>query len=382
MGNWLPAKKKTMKIGLAILITIHGIIHLFGYLKAFGISEFNALTHPISKTFGLFWLLTFVLFAITMVLRLYSFDYWWVIGIVAVITSQILILNYWSDAKFGTIANVIILVATIIAYANLQFKNKVGEERRQLYENAQSKEGKTITEETILPLPSAAQKWLIYSGVIGKKPISNVHLEQELQLKMKEDQKEWQVAKADQYFTIQPPAFNWKINMPMNPVINVVGRDKFENGSGEMSIKMFALIPIVNAQNNKKINEASLQRYLAEIVWFPTAALSPYIHWEAISKQSAKATMSFQGTEGSGVFHFDSNGEFVKFTAMRFRDAGDKKPKLWTVNAIKVEERNGIKIPVECEATWKLENQDWTWLKLKITDIEYNVKEMPVANKS
>ena len=57
----LATSKKTMRIALIILIGIHGIIHLFGFLKAFGISEFNAITQPISKTFGLVWLLTFIL---------------------------------------------------------------------------------------------------------------------------------------------------------------------------------------------------------------------------------------------------------------------------------------------------------------------------------
>lgn len=113
-----------MKIVLAILITIHGIIHLFGFLKAFGIVEFNAIAHPISRTFGLIWLLTFVLFAITTVLMLYYFEYWWTVGMLAAIISQFLIFNYWSDAKFGTIANVIILGATIIACSTVQFKLK------------------------------------------------------------------------------------------------------------------------------------------------------------------------------------------------------------------------------------------------------------------
>ncbi len=91
-----------MRIALTILIGIHGIIHLFGFLKAFGISEFNAISQPISKTYGIFWFLTFLLFAITIILKLIHSDYWWLSGFLAVIISQVLIFNYWSDAKFGT----------------------------------------------------------------------------------------------------------------------------------------------------------------------------------------------------------------------------------------------------------------------------------------
>jgi hypothetical protein len=368
-----------MRIALTILIGIHGIIHLFGFLKAFGISEFNAISQPISKTYGIFWILTFLLFAITVILILVHSDYWWLSGFMALIISQALIFNYWSDAKFGTIANGIILLVTIIGYSSFSFKNKIKEERITLFESSQPISQKIVDKEGLSDLPPIIQKWLTNSGVIGSQLISNVYLVQELQLKMKPEQTGWNNGTAEQYFTIQPPAFNWNINTEMNPVLSVAGRDKFEKGKGEMIIKLFSLIPVAEAKNDKKVNQATLQRYLAEIVWFPSAALSQYIKWENIDDYSARATMEYKGTKGSGEFHFDKDGNFEKFVAMRYQDSKAMKPTEWTVIATKSEERNGIKIPVECEASWELENGKWTWLKLKITDIQYNVKEMPVA---
>ncbi|MEQ8908942.1 MAG: hypothetical protein RIC95_07105 [Vicingaceae bacterium] len=370
-----------MRIALIILIGIHGIIHLFGFFKAFGISEFNAISQPISKTYGIFWFLTFLLFAITIIVILVHSDYWWLSGFLAVIISQVLIFNYWSDAKFGTLANLIILVPLIIAYSSFSFKNKIAEERNKLFENSEIVSEKVITKETISGLPSIVQRWLINSGTVGKSPVSNVHVVQELKLKMKPEQPEWNNGIAEQYFTVQPPAFNWNINTEMNSILTVVGRDKFEDGKGEMTIKLLSLIPVANAKNHEKVNQATLQRYLAETAWFPSTSLSPYIRWEHLSENSAKATMEFKGAKGSGVFHFDEKGIFKKFVAMRYQDSNAEDPTEWTVIATRTEERNGIKIPIECEASWKLESDKWTWLKLKITDIQYNVKEMPVANK-
>ncbi|WP_281847193.1 DUF6920 family protein [Olleya namhaensis] len=366
-----------MRIALIILIGIHGIIHLFGFLKAFSISEFTAISQPISKTFGLVWLLTFLLFALAIVLIIFQSNYWWLIGFLAVIASQILILTYWSDAKFGTIANLIILVSAIIAYSNFSFKNKIAEERKKLFENSQFVSEKVITKETISELPSIVQKWLINSKTIGKSPISNVHLTQELQLKLSPEQENWNNGKAEQYFTINPPAFNWNIDTKMNSIFNVVGRDKFESGNGEMTIKLLSLISVANAKNSDKVDQATLQRYLAEIVWFPSASLSPYIKWESLDEYSAKATMEYNGAKGTGEFHFDEKGNFQKFVAMRFQDSNAVEPIEWTVIAKQTEERNGIKIPVECEASWELESGKWTWLKLKITEIKYNIGKMP-----
>lgn len=230
-----------------------------------------------------------------------------------------------------------------------------------------------VTKQMIFDLPTIVQKWLLNSGAIGKETVHNVYLAQDLQMLMKPEQKEWSNAKAKQYFTSEPPAFNWSVKLKMNSLVDLVGRDKFENGQGEMTIKMFSLFSIVNAKNDKKINQATLQRYLAEIVWFPSASLSSYITWDAIDDYSAKATMDFNETKGSGVFYFDKNGNFKKFVAMRYKDANDTEPTEWTVTATKTEQRNGIKIPVELSVDWKLNNENWTWLQLKIIDIRYNL---------
>lgn len=367
-----------MRIALIVMIAIHGIIHVFGFLKAFGLSEFNAITQPISKVYGIFWLLSFLLFAATVIFLIFQIDYWWISSFLAVIISQLLIFNYWSDAKFGTIANIIILAATIIGFSTFNFKQKVKEERVRMFEKSTLGNEEIVTEKAIVDLPAVVQKWLTHSGIVGKESVSNVHLVQELQLKLKPEQTSWNSGVAEQYFTTQPPAFHWNIDTEMNAVLRVVGRDKFEDGKGEMLIKLLSVIPVADAKNNQKVHQATLQRYLAEIVWFPSASLSPYIKWESIDDNTARATLEYKGSQGSGEFHFDKDGNFKKFVAFRYKDADAVTPSKWTVIATRTEERNGIKIPVECEASWELEHENWTWLKLKITDIQYNVNKMPV----
>lgn len=369
-----------MRIALLILIGIHGIIHLFGFLKAFELAKFDAISQPISRAIGLVWLLVFLLFTVTFFLFLFHANYWWLCGFLAVISSQALILCYWSDAKYGTVANLIILGAVIIAYSNFNFKKKIAAERELMFEKAAPGGENVITKATLSNLPIPVQNWLMNVGIIDKRPISNVRLIQELQLKLKPEQEDWNKGTAEQYFTVNPPAFNWDITTRMNSVLGVVGRDKFENGTGEMNIKLLSLVSVADAKNGTKVDQATLQRYLAEIVWFPSAALSPYIKWEKLGKYSAKATMEYKGAKGSGEFHFDEDGNFKKFVAMRYQDSNAAEPTEWTVIATQIEERNGIKIPVECEASWKLASGEWTWLRLKVEDIQYNVKQMPVAN--
>ena len=143
-----------------------------------------------------------------------------------------------------------------------------------------------------------------------------------------------------------------------------------------MLIKILSLVPVVNIKDNEKINTAALQRYLGEIAWFPTEALSPNIAWEKIDEFSARATMTYKGTTGSGTFYFDESGNFEKFTAMRYMGGEeDSQLKEWTIVAKESTVMNGINIPVNMTATWKLDNGDWTWLRLELTDISYNIEK-------
>jgi len=231
---------------------------------------------------------------------------------------------------------------------------------------------KTVLEEDIRKLPAPVQNWLKASGTIGKPEIKSVFVKQSAQMKMKPGQKKWYQAEAIQYVTTGEPAFIWTVKMKMLPFIKIKGRDKFVDGKGEMLIKLNGLINVVN-EKGEKMNEGTLQRYLGELVWYPSAALSPYIRWEAIDEHSAKATMSYKGTTGSGIFFFNEKGDFVKFSTMRYMG---NKPGLkryeWIITVNEYAEYDGIKVPAKMEATWKLDEGDWTWLRLDIVDIEYN----------
>jgi len=48
-------------------------------------------------------------------------EWWWMVALPAIILSQTIDLLYWQDAKFGTSANLIILIFTILASGSWNF---------------------------------------------------------------------------------------------------------------------------------------------------------------------------------------------------------------------------------------------------------------------
>lgn len=361
------------KIIFIILISVHGLIHLMGFVRAFNFLEIKELTQQISKPLGIIWFFAFLLFLGALIQYVMRNEYWWLTAIIGILISQILIFSFWQYAKFGTILNIIILLVSIVALAEFVFDRSTNREIDELFSDITIKEHSTISIEMISHLPLPVQKWITSSGLIGKEKIGSVRLQQKALMKMKPEQENWTKAYAEQYFTVDRPAFIWKVNMQMMPFLSISGRDKLLEGKGEMLIKFLSVFPVVNSGDNKKINSATIQRYLGEMVWFPSAAFCKYVTWEIIDDCTAKASITHKGTTGSGVFYFDERGNLIKFSALRFMgDEADSTLKEWIITVRENKIINGIKIPKKLEVTWRLEGGDWTWLKLELTDIEYN----------
>lgn len=362
-----------MKWFLFVIIIIHAVIHLLGFLKAFQLAEINQLTQNISKLMGILWFAALLLLVVSAALFIFNNDYWWMTAFGGVVLSQILIILFWSDAKFGTIPNIIILLTAIVAFANWSFNRDVKNDIEEMLASCSLDKKEILTENKISHLPLIVQKWLRNSGAVGKEMISTVRLKQNGHMKMKREQEKWYSSEAEQYFSVENPAFIWKVKVDMMPMVFFTGRDKFLDGKGSMLIKVLSLINVVKSSDDEKINQGTLQRYLGEIVWFPTAAVSPHIKWENVDSLKAKATMNYKGTDGSALFYFNENGDFVKFSAMRYMGSGDKAVlKEWIITANEYQVFSRIKIPTKMEATWKLDTVDFTWYKLEVYDVEYN----------
>jgi hypothetical protein len=94
-----------MVMGFAILLIVHGLIHLLGTAKAFGWAELPQLAQPISAFLGLLWLLSALLVLVAAVGLFIWPRTWWAIGAAALVLSMVVIASSWTDAKFGALAN-------------------------------------------------------------------------------------------------------------------------------------------------------------------------------------------------------------------------------------------------------------------------------------
>jgi hypothetical protein len=232
--------------------------------------------------------------------------------------------------------------------------------------------GRKITEKDLDGLPVPVKKYLRYTRIIGKEKARTVRLKQRGYFRTKEAQR-WMPLKAEEYFTVDPPGFLWYGKIKVFPFVSVAAIDKFYKGEGSLEVKMMSLFKVADAKG-REYDQAELVRYLSEMIWFPSAFLSEYIHWEPVNSESVKATIRVNGLSASAVLHFNPKGQITNFVAERYMDVGGGLIlKKWFTPLHEYAEINGIMVPVKGEGVWKLSTGDFSYVKIdEIKDLEYN----------
>jgi hypothetical protein len=220
------------------------------------------------------------------------------------------------------------------------------------------------------------KKWLHRSNVMGRQLIHTAFLRQKGEMRTSRDGN-WMAVEAEQHFTVDRPGFIWVARVEAAPFVHLAGRDRYVGGKGHMLIKLLSLYTVADARGDQ-IDQGSLVRFLSEIIWFPSAALKGYIRWEAAGPRSARAFMRFGGIEGTGLFSFTEDGDMASFEAMRYydRDGGATLEK-WLIRVLPdgYREFDGIRVPAKATVTWRLQDGDFTWFRLEVTELRFNSVE-------
>jgi hypothetical protein len=227
-------------------------------------------------------------------------------------------------------------------------------------------------EENISKLPEPVRRYMRYTGVVGSPWVETVHLKQVGKFRQGID-RPWMSFSADEFYTINPPGFRWdaRIKMMGLPLLRVI--DKYESGKGSMAGKLAGLISIFDVQG-EELNQASMLRYINEMIWFPTAFLGDNVTWESMDNQTARVRFTDHGAEVAAIMYFDDQGRLTNFTADRYREIdGTFSLDLWSTPISTYGARAGLQLPVAGSAVWHLPEGDLSYIELEITEIVYNL---------
>lgn len=241
--------------------------------------------------------------------------------------------------------------------SNLQFKYDI----KQLFKNSENLSHKTFNFQQLESLPIVVQNYFKHVLKEGQPYISKVKLKHKGRFKTGKDKK-WSAIKGKQYFSAWKPGFIWE-----GRIAGIVSaRDKYLNDKGSLTIKLLDVFKISEGKGST-FDQGELLRWLGESVWFPTNLLpSERLTWEPVDDNSAKLIFNYNDLNIFYIVTFNEQHELVKFETRRYMDASTLKP--WFGECSNYQEVEGVKVPFNIKASWKLDDGDFNYVDFYITD--------------
>lgn len=362
-----------MKYLIPIVLILHGLIHALGFAKAYFPTRIVQLENNISKPMGWIWLLTGITFITCGILFKYS-RVWWAAGLVAILVSQLLIINAWSDARYGTILNVLLLTLCLIQlfewkYENL-FRNDVITATKDRIHSP------ILTDADITHLPYPVQKYIRLTGAIDKPRIKNFSLKFEGKIRS-DSQSAWMPCTTEQVNLIDPPTrlFFMKANMKQLPV---TGYHAYRGGTATMDIRLLSLATVQH-QAGPIMDVAETVTWLNDLCLFaPGVLIDERFQWHEIDSLTAKVTFTYKDITVGATLQFNIDGglaDFISDDRYRIVSEADQKRMRFSTPIKEYVTINGFQVPYRAQAVWHpTERDSFVYGEFLCTDIQYNVQ--------
>jgi hypothetical protein len=332
-----------VRVLLVVLVAVHGLIHLMGPAKAFGWAELPDLRLPLSRTAGVLWLLTALLFLLTAVWILATpgfpaREWWWIAALPAIGLSQVLIVRSWSDAKFGTPANAVILVPALVAALGA-----LPSGYRAMYRDLTAvhagapADARLVAEADLTPLPPSVQRYLRFMDVVGKPRVRDFRVRFSGGLRQRPGDA-WMPTVAEQRSAFHP---NRRVFLARSTTYGVPfeALHVFDGPAASFQVKIASLIRIVDARG-PEMNRSETVTMFNDMWLLAPASL-------------VDADIAYSEVDGR--------------TYERRR---------WTTPITRYAVVDGVKVPVEADACWALDEPaggEFAYARFTITSIAYNL---------
>lgn len=255
---------------------------------------------------------------------------------------------------------------------NALWKKETGRMIAEMESGSAPPAAKTFSEEKIADLPLPVWRYFKFALKEGQPLVRAARLRHAGEFYLND---RWIPFESEEYFSAAPAAFVWDAKMKMKPLINVRVRDSYRRGQGAMRAKILSLFTVMNAEGaNEKLASGTLQRFLAEAVWLPTALLpSENLQWSEIDDAHAGATLTDSGVTVSLEFEFGRQGEIAgTFSPARYKETDGKyKAYPWAGRFRNYQEYAGMMIPFEGEVEWQMPEGNLPYWRGKLLEAEY-----------
>lgn len=269
---------------------------------------------------------------------------------------------------------VLISIIVVAVFGAWRWQKKSNDYRAKLIASQQTITPANYNAHVLEGLPAPVRKYLRAVLQDGQAKLKSGQISTEGEFLLDADKDKWVPFAATQWFTANPPAFDWNARMPMMPGVNVYVRDAYAKGEGILHAAMFGLIDLADIRGTIDAAQGELMRYLAEATWMPTVLLpSQTLRWEAVDDNKARATLTDGAVSVSLEFRFNADGlvDLIYSPACSRAVGKELIPASWQGRFWNYQNHGGMRVPTEGEIEWLLPSGPLPYWRGKVTKIEY-----------
>jgi uncharacterized protein DUF6544 len=362
-----------MRTAFTVVLALHGLIHFMGFAKAFRLADLPQLAHPVSRGVGVAWLVAGLLMLASAAMVTLAPRWWWAIGALALVASQAVIASSWSDAKFGTLANGLLLLGVAYGFASRGPLSLRAEFARDLTFAAPAP-ASLLTEEDLAPLPEPVKRYVRRSGVVGQPRVRDFRATWTGRMR-RDPQSEWMPFTAEQLDTLDEPRRFFLMDATMKGLpVDVL--HAFDARGATMRVKALSLVTMVDAKGAEVTRAETVTLFNDLCFLAPGALVSPSITWEAVDAHTARARYTLRANTIGAELRFNDDGELIDFaSADRAASSPDGKTfnrTPWTTPARDYARVGPARVATKAEVKWHPAAGAWVYGEFELTSLAYN----------
>lgn len=362
------------------LLALHGLIHLMGFAKGFGYASLPQLVQPISRAMGVLWLLAAALLLGASVASLAWPRSWWWLGAASLVVSQFVIVSSWSDAKFGTLANLILAAGATVAFATYGPSSLHAEfDREARGAVARGGSAPAVSEADLVSMPEPVRKYVRLSGAVGQPRVRNFHAVFAGRIRGG-PQAAWMTFTGEQY-NFYGPAERLFIMDATRSFVPVVAFHRFQGASATMRVKVASIFTVVDASGPEMLKAETVTLFNDLCVFAPGALVDPAIGWREVDATHAIGRYVREGVAIEARLTFDDQGRLVDFISDdRLAGSPDGKsfaPMRWSTPLQDYRTFGAITVSASGAGRWHPQGEEaYNYIELELKDLRYNLSTL------
>ena len=305
--------RRIARVAVVAVVALHGLLHLMGAVVGFGWAEVEAFEEPIGVVAGAGWLVAAVAVLASVVQFAIRRGAWWVWATIVVL-SQVMIATSWTDARAGTIANVLLAAEAAYGWASYGPRSARAEYRRRVDTVVAAGDAPrhVVERADLADLPDAVADFIAASGALGAPHVTAFRAVLRGRIRSGPDDG-WMPFVAEQVNICGPDPTRLFLMDATKAGLPVSVLHVYEHGRATMRARVLGLVTVVD-ESGPVLDRAETVTVFNDLcVFAPAALIDAPITWEVVGAHAVRGRFVNGHHAVEAVLTFDDQHRLVDF---------------------------------------------------------------------